>query len=60
MWEYRVLCFDKFYHLFHFMFDFMFDLISYSLDPQVMIILILIVVQYSQNVFISFEKGSNH
>ena len=32
---------------------------SYSLYTQVMLILILIDVQYSQNVVFSFEKGSN-
>ena len=34
-------------------------LISYSFDTQVMVILILIDVQYSQNAVFSFEKGSN-
>ena len=34
-------------------------LISYSFDPQVMLILILIDVQYPQNAVFSFEKGSN-
>ena len=34
-------------------------LISCSFDPQVMIILILIDVQYSQNAAFSFEKCSN-
>ena len=34
--------------------------ISYSLDKQVMLILILIDVQYSQKAVFSFKKGSNH
>ena len=34
-------------------------LFSYSLDTQVMLILILIDVQYSQKAILSFEKGSN-
>ena len=34
--------------------------ISYSLDKQVMLILILIDVQYSQKAIFSFKKGSNH
>ena len=38
----------------------MFVLISYSLDTQVMLILILIDVQYSHKAIFSFEKGSNH
>ena len=36
-----------------------FVLISYSLDTQVMLILVLIDVQYSQKAVFSFEKGSN-
>ena len=36
-----------------------FVLISYSCDTQVMLILILIDVQYSQNAVFSFGKGSN-
>ena len=36
-----------------------FVLISYSLDPQVMLVLILIDVRYSQKTVFSFEKGSN-
>ena len=36
-----------------------FFLISYSVGTQVMLILILINVQYSQTTFLSFEKGSN-
>ena len=35
-------------------------LISYSLDTQVMLILILIHVQYSQKAVFSFEKGLNN
>ena len=38
---------------------FIFVLISYSLDTQVMLIVILIDVQYSQKAVFSFEKGSN-
>ena len=34
-----------------------FVLISYSLDTQVMLILVLIDVQYSQKIIFSFEKG---
>ena len=34
-------------------------LISYSFDTQVMVILTLIDVQYSQNAVFSFEKGSD-
>ena len=34
-------------------------LTSYSLNTQVMLILILIDVQYLQNVIFSFEKGLN-
>ena len=37
----------------------MFVLISYSVDTQVMLILILINVQYFQKAFFSFEKGLN-
>ena len=37
-----------------------FVLISYSFDTQVMLILFLIDVQYSQNAVSSFEKGSKH
>ena len=37
-----------------------FMLISYSLDTQVMLILILIHVQYSQKAVFSFEKGLNN
>ena len=37
-----------------------FVLILYSLDTQVMLILILSDVQYSQKAIFSFEKGSNH
>ena len=36
-----------------------FVLISYSVGTQVMLILILIDVQYSQTTVFSFEKGSN-
>ena len=36
-----------------------FVLISYSLDTQVMLILILIDVQYSKKAVFSFEKGLN-
>ena len=36
-----------------------FVLISYSLDTQVMLIVILIDVQYSQKAVFSFEKGLN-
>ena len=36
-----------------------FFLTSYSFDTQVMLILILIDVQYSQNAVFRFEKGSN-
>ena len=38
----------------------MFVLISYSFDTQVMLILILIDVQHSQNGVFYFEKGLNH
>ena len=34
-------------------------LISYPFDSQVMLILILIDIQYSQNAVFSFEKGLN-
>ena len=36
-----------------------FVLISYSLDTQIMLIVILINVQYPQKAVFSFEKGSN-
>ena len=35
-------------------------LLSYSFETQIMLILVLIDVQYSQNAVFSFEKFSNH